>query len=160
MGDRPSFATLGRMVPGSRPRLSGRDVVPAVLGAALVALEGTVRDDLALPALQIGVAIALAATLVFRRPYPLAALSVALAGPVAFVAFMAPHLARGLLRAPGIAVVTVAGLVGAALIVGADLVALRILPGTELPLGAVTALIGAPYFLFLLYRTNRSGVAG
>jgi iron complex transport system permease protein len=90
----------------------------------------------------------------------LAALSVALAGPVAFVAFMAPHLARGLLRAPGIAVVAVAGLAGAALIMGADLVALRILPGTELPLGAVTALIGAPYFLFLLYRTNRSGVAG
>ena len=90
----------------------------------------------------------------------LAALSVALAGPVAFVAFMAPHLARGLLRAPGIAVVAVAGLAGAALIMGADLVALRILPGTELPLGAVTALIGAPYFLFLLYRTNRQGVAG
>jgi iron complex transport system permease protein len=90
----------------------------------------------------------------------LAALSVALAGPVAFVAFMAPHLARGLLRAPGIAVVAVAGLAGAALIMGSDLIALRILPGMELPLGAVTALIGAPYFLLLLYRTNRQGVAG
>ena len=90
----------------------------------------------------------------------LAALSVALAGPVAFVAFMAPHLARGLLRAPGISVVAIAGLAGAALIVGSDLIAQRVLPGTELPLGAVTALIGAPYFLFLLYRTNRQGVAG
>jgi len=90
----------------------------------------------------------------------LAALSVALAGPVAFVAFMAPHLARGLLRQPGIAVVAVAGLVGAALLMGSDILAQRILPGFELPLGAITALIGAPYFLLLLYRTNRQGVAG
>ena len=90
----------------------------------------------------------------------LAALSVALAGPVAFVAFMAPHLARGLLRQPGIPVVTTAGLVGAGLLVGSDLIAQRLIHGFELPLGAVTALIGAPYFLYLLYRTNRQGVGG
>ncbi len=90
----------------------------------------------------------------------LAALSVALAGPVAFVAFVAPHIARGLLRQPGIAVVATAGLVGAALLMGSDFVAQRVSDGMELPLGAVTALIGAPYFLYLLYRTNRQGVGG
>jgi iron complex transport system permease protein len=89
-----------------------------------------------------------------------AAMAVAVAGPVAFVAFVAPHIAHALLRVKGLALVAASGAIGAALVLFADFVAQRVLDGTELPLGAVTALIGAPYFLALLYRTNRIGAGG
>ncbi|HUG29478.1 MAG TPA: iron ABC transporter permease [Candidatus Limnocylindria bacterium] len=88
----------------------------------------------------------------------LAAVAVALAGPVGFVAFIAPHIARGLMGGRGPLTVIAAGLAGAILTAFADLVALRAVPGVDIPVGAVTALMGAPYFLFLLHRTNRLGV--
>jgi iron complex transport system permease protein len=89
-----------------------------------------------------------------------AAVAVALAGPVGFVAFIAPHIARTLLRIGGPLLPIAGGLVGASLTMVADLVAQRALAPVELPLGAITALIGAPYFLLLLYRTNRIGAGG
>ena len=49
---------------------------------------------------------------------------------------------------------------GGGVLVGSFLSAQGLIQGCELPLGAVTALIGAPYFLYLLYRTNRQGVGG
>jgi iron complex transport system permease protein len=88
----------------------------------------------------------------------LAAIAVALAGPVGFVAFIAPHIARATVGGRGPLTVVGAGLAGAILTVFADLVALRAVPDIDIPVGAVTALMGAPYFLFLLYRTNRLGV--
>lgn len=90
----------------------------------------------------------------------LAAIAVALAGPVGFVAFIAPHIARVLMRGHGPMVVLAAGLAGAVLVLTADIIAQRLLPDEDLPFGAVTALMGAPYFLFLLYRTNRMGAGG
>jgi iron complex transport system permease protein len=89
-----------------------------------------------------------------------AALAVALAGPVGFIAFIAPHISRALMGPVGLWVPVAAGLAGTALVLASDFVALHALPDAELPLGAVTALIGAPYFLFLLYRTNRMGAGG
>lgn len=85
----------------------------------------------------------------------LAATATAAAGPVAFVALVAPNLARRLVRGPGMPV-AISALLGAGLLLAADLVARRLVPGTELPAGAVTALAGAPYLIFLLQRTRRS----
>ena len=85
----------------------------------------------------------------------LAALAVATAGPIGFVAFVAPHIARRLSGAPGAAVLPAAALCGAALVLGADLVGRIVLAPDELPAGIVTAMLGAPFFLYLLYRSNR-----
>lgn len=85
----------------------------------------------------------------------LAGTATAAAGPVAFVALVAPNLARRLVRGPGVPLVTSA-LLGAALLLAADLVARHLVDGTELPAGAVTALLGAPYLILLLRRTRRS----
>ncbi|QSB14651.1 iron chelate uptake ABC transporter family permease subunit [Natronosporangium hydrolyticum] len=85
----------------------------------------------------------------------LAASAVAICGPVAFVAFIAPHLARRIARAPGAAVLGIAALIGALLFLLADLVALHLLP-VPLPLGVITPLIGGPYFLYLLLRMSRT----
>lgn len=85
----------------------------------------------------------------------LAAAGVAVAGPVGFVALVVPHAARMLLGPLTGGVLLVAGLLGALLVLLADLVAQHLLSPVSLPVGVVTAAVGAPYFLFLLQRTNR-----
>lgn len=86
----------------------------------------------------------------------LAALGVAAAGPVAFVAFVSGPIARRLVSSPRACIVP-AAFVGALVTVVADLVARRALAPTELPVGIMTALIGAPYLLWLLTRQARTG---
>jgi iron complex transport system permease protein len=86
----------------------------------------------------------------------LAALGVAAAGPIAFVAFVAGPIARRLVRSPGACIVP-AAFVGALVVVIADLAARRIMAPTELPVGIMTAVIGAPYLLWLLTRQARTG---
>jgi len=86
----------------------------------------------------------------------LAALAVAAAGPIVFVAFVAGPIARRLVSSPGACVVP-AACVGAFLTTAADLVARRALAPTELPVGIATAVIGAPYLLWLLARRARTG---
>lgn len=82
--------------------------------------------------------------------------AVAVAGPIAFVALMVPHIARMLAGPLTAGVLLLSASLGAGLVVGADLVAEHALSPTTLPAGVVTAAVGAPYFLFLLYRTNRA----
>jgi iron complex transport system permease protein len=83
----------------------------------------------------------------------LSGVAVSVAGPVGFVAFMIPHLARMLAGPMTGGVFVLSGVLGALLLLGADLVGQYALP-VSLPVGVITAGLGAPYFLFLLYRTN------
>jgi iron complex transport system permease protein len=85
----------------------------------------------------------------------LAAIAVAVAGPVGFVALTVPHVARMLLGPVTGGGLVVAGLLGAVLVLGSDLVGQHLFSPISLPVGVVTAALGAPYFLFLLYRTTR-----
>lgn len=89
----------------------------------------------------------------------LASVATASAGPVVFVALVAPQVALRLARTPGTPLAASAA-AGALLVVAADLVARTGLsvvgrPSTELPVGAVTALVGAPVLLYLLRRSAR-----
>jgi len=88
----------------------------------------------------------------------LAAGATAAAGPVAFVAFVSAPIARRLVGSP-LAIVP-AALVGAVLMLVADLVARELLGTVELPVGIVTGIVGAPYLLWLLARSNRIGSGG
>ncbi|UWP85407.1 iron chelate uptake ABC transporter family permease subunit [Dactylosporangium fulvum] len=84
----------------------------------------------------------------------LAAGSVAAAGPIEFVAFVVPQIALRLCggsRPP----LVVSAVLGALLVSVADLTARSLLTDRELPVGLVTAIVGAPYLLWLLVRTNR-----
>lgn len=87
----------------------------------------------------------------------LAATATASAGPIAFVALSAPPIAKRLAATGGVALVP-AAVVGACVVLAADLVAQHLLGG--LPVGVATALVGAPYLLFLLSRSNRIGAGG
>ncbi len=89
----------------------------------------------------------------------LAAVATASAGPVAFVALVSPQIARRLVRG-GTPALGSAALCGAALMLLSDLVARRLFAPTELPVGVITAVLGAPYLIWLLARANRIGSAG
>ncbi|MBC8104243.1 MAG: iron ABC transporter permease [Cytophagales bacterium] len=82
----------------------------------------------------------------------LTAVSVSVSGIIGFVGLVVPHLARGMVGPPHRTLVPVAALLGAILTVFADLLARLILKGQEIPVGVVTALIGAPFFCLLLRR--------
>ncbi|MGD1904048.1 MAG: FecCD family ABC transporter permease [Geitlerinemataceae cyanobacterium] len=84
----------------------------------------------------------------------LAGASVATAGTIGFVGLMAPHLARQLVGPSHAGLLPVAGLVGACVVGLADLVGRIAFAPIELPCGAITAAVGAPYFLWLLYRNR------
>ncbi len=87
----------------------------------------------------------------------LAGVAVSAAGPVAFVALVAPQVAMRLTRHPT-PPLAASGLVGALLLIGSDLVARKALPVT-LPVGVVTAAIGGPFLVYLLVRANlRKGI--
>ncbi len=78
--------------------------------------------------------------------------AVSLAGPVAFLGIIAPHLVRLVVGADHRLVLPAAALFGAAFLVGCDLVARTLLAPLELPVGIVTAIVGGPVFLWLLFR--------
>jgi iron complex transport system permease protein len=88
----------------------------------------------------------------------LAAMATASAGPIIFVAFVAAPIARRLTHTP--LALTSAALVGALIMLLSDLVARRLFAPTELPVGVVTGVVGAPYLLWLLARSNRTGRGG
>lgn len=83
----------------------------------------------------------------------LAGISVSIAGPVAFVAFVAAPIARQLASSSTALVASV--LVGAVLVVSADLIGRLIVAPSEIPVGVLTAFVGAPYLLWLLTRMGR-----
>lgn len=85
----------------------------------------------------------------------LAGASVATAGTIGFVGLMAPHLARNLVGPSHAGLIPVAALTGACIVELADIVGRLAFAPVELPCGVITAVIGAPYFLWLLYRNGQ-----
>lgn len=78
--------------------------------------------------------------------------AVAIAGPVGFIGLIVPHVVRYLVGYSYEKVIPCVAVYGALLVVLADLVARTVAPPYEVPLGAVTALIGVPFFLYLANR--------
>ena len=89
----------------------------------------------------------------------LVAVATALAGPIAFVALVAAPIARALVG-HGQAALAASGIIGAAIVLVADMVAQHAFGGVAVPAGIVTGLIGAPYLLWLIARGNRKGSDG
>ena len=85
----------------------------------------------------------------------LIAFATAAAGPIAFVAFLSGPIAARIVG-PGGSLMLPAALVGALLVLLADFVG-QFAFGTRYPVGVITGVLGAPYLVYLLIRTNRSG---
>jgi iron complex transport system permease protein len=78
--------------------------------------------------------------------------AVSISGPIAFVGLVVPHLVRLIVGSDHRLVLPASALLGGAFLIGCDLVARTIFSPVEIPVGIVTALIGGPFFLWLLLR--------
>jgi iron complex transport system permease protein len=133
-------------------------LAPVALGLARRMDALTLGDDLAR---SLGLDVERTRTGMLFLAIVLTAVAVASAGPIGFVAFVAPHLARRLLRSRSSqGLLPAAALVGGLMVLACDLGTRLLFAPTEVPVGLVTSIVAAPYFLFLLRRANRLGAAG
>jgi len=126
--------------------------IPACLLAARP-LDALARGELqarllGVPVRGLRIAIYVAASL-------LTAAAVTTAGSIGFVGLVTPHLVRLVVGSSHRAVIPAAALAGGALLVVADLLARTVVAPRQLPVGALTALIGVPLFLALMKRASR-----
>ena len=131
-------------------------VVLAVLVPSVLALSPALRilelgDDAAGALGSRPTAVRLAAIVL---GVALVALVTAAAGPIAFIALVAPQIARRLTRSAGVGLVA-AGTMGALLLVVSDFLAQRVFAPIQLPVGIVTVSVGGLYFVWLLIRETR-----
>jgi iron complex transport system permease protein len=129
-------------------------VVP-VAAAILLALAARPVDMLGLGddlPRALGLPLGRARLLVLAAAAVLAAGTAAAVGTVGFVGLVAPHLARRLVGTATGRLVPMAAVLGATLLAIADVLGRVLLAPVEVPVGIVTALVGAPYLIWLLRR--------
>ncbi|WP_251978397.1 FecCD family ABC transporter permease [Salinicola avicenniae] len=132
-------------------------IVAAVLGCGPCLRQWNV--------LAAGEAVAVGAGVAIRRlqgvsillVVSLAGAAVAMAGNIAFVGLIVPHLARRLAGADHRRWLPMAGLIGATLLILADVAARTLIAPREVPIGVMTALIGVPFFIGLIRREGSRG---
>jgi iron complex transport system permease protein len=99
-----------------------------------------------------GVDVARTQRLAFLSSALATSAAVSLAGPIGFVGIVVPHLVRLMAGVDHRIVLPASALFGAAFLVACDLVARTVLAPVEIPVGIVTAMLGGPFFLWLLVR--------
>ncbi|ACL40968.1 transport system permease protein [Pseudarthrobacter chlorophenolicus A6] len=147
-----SGSTYGRNFASVLPPLAALAVALPVLAGLRRDLDLIAVDDDSPRVLGIGLSgsrLVLLATAVL-----LTAGAVSSVGVIAFVGLVAPHAARSLVGARHVRVLPVAALIGACTVVLADLVGRTVIAPAQIPAGIMTALVGAPYFVYLLWRSR------
>ena len=155
----PEIGSLDVWSLGSFAGASGQDVVVAVVVVVpvviLLARLGARLDALALgevEAAHLGVDVPRLVIIVSISFALLTAVAVAIAGVIAFVALMVPSLVRVWVGQTHRVVVIGAALLGASVLVIADVLARSLFSPVEIPIGVITTVVGAPFFLWLLLR--------
>jgi iron complex transport system permease protein len=145
------FGTLSDELPPGR--LWGAGIVTA-LGVVVAARLGPAMDAMAMSAdeaLSVGVRIGRVRALLFVASGVLTAAAVSIAGPIGFVGFVCPHVARLMMGPAHRPLAVGAAALGAALVISADTLVRAIpLPSGRLPVGVLTALIGGPVLIAML----------
>ncbi|MEV4329670.1 iron chelate uptake ABC transporter family permease subunit [Streptomyces sp. NPDC049597] len=131
-------------------------LLPAVLWAARAQRTVAMDDD---TATALGVRLGRVRLGLVLLGIVLASVATGAAGPVDFVALLAPQIARRMTRTAQIPLLCSA-LMGAVIVVLADLLARRLFSPTELPVGVLTAAVGAPYLIWLIVRSHTGRTAG
>ncbi|MFD6161903.1 FecCD family ABC transporter permease [Nocardia sp. NPDC060256] len=148
--------TTGSLYGRTWPEVEGAAIAGALVLAVLFLRYRTLEvldlgDD---SAGTLGISVSGARLTLLLTTVALAALAAALTGPVSFVALAVPHLVRLLAGRPTVGTMAVTGLAGATLLVGCDLIVQHVLPINGLPVGVVTATVGAPWLLILMLRES------
>lgn len=129
--------------------------VYVIVGIAYLVFYAAEIDVLTLgedSAAGLGVDVHRATRRAFLASALLAAATVAAAGLIGFVGLVVPHMARAFGLSRQRAMLSASAIIGAILVVASDLLARVVIPPAELPLGAVTAVLGVPFFLVQLRR--------
>ncbi len=145
------MGSLASPAPGILPVAAGGVAV----GVAVLALSGHQLNALSLgedTAAHLGVEVGRTRAKLFLAASLATGAAVSASGLVGFVGLVVPHALRSLVGADHRLLVPAAALAGAAVLVLADTVARSVLPPAEIPVGVITALLGAPFFLALLRR--------
>ena len=147
--------------------LNGRGEVEVIMAATALSLVGAVLVPLStrLPSLHLGTDLAYALGQHVRQTrgtlllcsVVLASIAAAVAGPIGFVALVAPHIAQRATSAPRPPLLTSA-MIGALLVSASDLAARTVAAPLLLPTGSITALVGAPFLIWLLVRQRKETV--
>jgi iron complex transport system permease protein len=156
------FWILGGL--GARGWEALKVVTPLVaVGTALAALSVNDLNVMALGeerAAQLGVEVESFKRRTLALGSLLAAASVSVSGVIGFVGLMTPHLLRLVVGADYRKLLPAVVLAGPTILILADLVSRLVIAPEELPLGAVTAVLGGPFFLYLLRRQRRGSRGG
>jgi iron complex transport system permease protein len=139
------FAPLG----GALPLVVAAFAVFAMLPASLNLLS--LGPDAAAAR---GVDVARAQRLAFISGSLATSAAVSLAGPIGFIGIVVPHLVRLLVGVDHRIVLPASALFGASFLVACDLLARTVMAPVEIPVGVITAMIGGPFFLWLLVRRS------
>jgi iron complex transport system permease protein len=153
-----TFWMLGSLG-GSTWKLVYATVPFVVIGCALLMTTRRALNLMILgerEAFHLGISTERLRTIVIALAALVAGAVVAAIGIIGFVGLMVPHLMRLLLGPDNRILLPASALGGAILLLAADLCARTLLAPLELPLGIVTAMIGGPYFLWLLHYTRRT----
>jgi iron complex transport system permease protein len=132
-------------------------LVPAVAGAVLAVVVSGSLNALALgddTAAALGVAVVRTRLLAGVAVVLLSGTAVALAGPIAFVGLVIPHVARALVGTDVRRVLALSAVLGPLLLVAADVVGRLVARPAEVQVGVVTALLGTPFFIWLTRRAK------
>jgi iron complex transport system permease protein len=156
--------TAMQWLTGSLNNASWDRVAPLAI-ASLVILPFLLLQARSLGMLQLGddsaaglgVRVSVTRVLFIVGAVALLAFATAATGPIAFVAFMAGPIASRI-TGPGANLLVPSALVGAVLVLAGDLVG-QFAFGARYPVGVITGVLGAPYLIYLLVRTNRQGAS-
>ena len=132
-----------------------------LIGGGVVAVYGRLLNVLQLDeeqAAQLGVEVARTKLIVLAAASLVAATAVAMAGVIGFVGLIVPHAARMLFGGDYRRLLPLAALLGAAFLVAADVLSRTVIAPQEVPVGIVTAIVGAPFFLYLLRTRSVDGL--
>ncbi|MDX1581216.1 MAG: iron chelate uptake ABC transporter family permease subunit, partial [Alphaproteobacteria bacterium] len=134
-------------------------LAPVLVGAVMISVSARALDALSLgrdTARSLGFHPERATWLIIGGTGLAVGSSVAVTGVIGFVGLVVPHLMRPLFGQRPSRLLLPSALAGAVLTLLADILVRLPMRGPELKLGVVTALIGAPFFLWLIIRTRRS----
>ena len=106
-------------------------------------------------AVSLGVDVRKVRRLVIITVSLLTATAVCFVGTIGFIGLVAPHIARGVAGEDQRYLLPITALVGALLLSVAAVASKLIIPGTILPVGLITALIGIPFFMALIFKSRR-----
>jgi iron complex transport system permease protein len=130
-------------------------IIAAIVGTVLLTLHARSLNLLMLgerDAFDLGVEVERVRLTVFLAASLLVGASVASSGSVGYVGLVIPHLVRLSIGSDNRTMIPAAAFAGALFVIVADTVARTVIAPRELPVGAITALIGAPLFVYLLRR--------